>query len=917
MSSSSDPLQNSFDSYEPKQELESPFLNEEFLADEARIAQWRVPATGFQLESPFLEAFEDGWRSSEMEEFHYKSDEEEFEEEEAIGEEFISESEIRISNYENDESELYVESFSDIQGGIKSNYIENEDSYVFERAQEQSALPFMKFEFDTGNKIFRTDGKSSSPLPRKYGLCDFLVATKDLTLESETDGRIEFETEWQRKWIKLEAAIKKAVEMTDSMNKMPLLTSGRRSFPFNIEHLRTGVTRGYCDPRTKENKRETKLKTNEWLEVEIKDLTWETYIQSSEGFLLHLFESYLSDHEIPSVASFVINTANNILKAVKPVDIPATQLENLRSFLQIVIYYIKRGHDTDVQNHPPKFAFRLMSRTSFSSMYKKLLSNKQQELFKKIVRDDVILKMMSPPLKRGSPFFVNGYANDPNASPTIHDWLLNIISGRDLLSNQYNPRLSDAMGRFNVDTERGKKDRWLVKFETRDTNFGRVRKAIEWVNYASDLYKLASKRRRQPVAWILSPLGVEAIRFLDFVAAGKVSGAISLAHRQGITDEKKLTDLVFHSLHPELGGRLIEMEERDLAQKWKQIQNKLVRTFLQSLSSHEVIPFLREDSLSSEMTQDYECDEVYLGADDIADREFEEDESDWFPEEVEHLDYEAEYEEFNDDIAEAINGEVFLEYQTLEKSLKRLKRGILKRLNEEFLKRLKDVAESQSGIKLSYTDYPVTKKDLQGNSGENNPWRQTTNRQHFGQDEADGSFCLGASRAMAFRTLFSLDKPRYRQVLTDLNKQIEDARKSRDENTEARLIISRIVSHLHDPGSMTQFNQDIGIRYGIKNVMVRNASKEEALSALKQGVPIIADLTGGWHWVLVQQSPTGKLMANDPYHRSYERRPTKEENYVKPIKKEELGVRFELIVNATTNDVITPNKANDHKNDSG
>jgi phosphatidylserine/phosphatidylglycerophosphate/cardiolipin synthase-like enzyme len=69
MSSSSAPLQNSFDSYEPKQELESPFLNEEYLAEEARISQWRVPVPGVQLESPFLAAFEDGWRSGEVEEF--------------------------------------------------------------------------------------------------------------------------------------------------------------------------------------------------------------------------------------------------------------------------------------------------------------------------------------------------------------------------------------------------------------------------------------------------------------------------------------------------------------------------------------------------------------------------------------------------------------------------------------------------------------------------------------------------------------------------------------------------------------------------------------------------------------------------------------------------------------------------------
>jgi V8-like Glu-specific endopeptidase len=67
MSSSSNPLQNSFDSYESKQELESPFLNEEYLADEARIAQWRVPVPGVQLESPILEAFEEGWTSGEEE----------------------------------------------------------------------------------------------------------------------------------------------------------------------------------------------------------------------------------------------------------------------------------------------------------------------------------------------------------------------------------------------------------------------------------------------------------------------------------------------------------------------------------------------------------------------------------------------------------------------------------------------------------------------------------------------------------------------------------------------------------------------------------------------------------------------------------------------------------------------------------
>jgi hypothetical protein len=102
MSSSSDPLQNSFDSYEPKQELESPFLNEEYLADEARIAQWRVPVPGVQLESPFLEAFEDGWSSGEVEEFEeeaineYKSNEKHFITHERLEELQISNSKLPI-----------------------------------------------------------------------------------------------------------------------------------------------------------------------------------------------------------------------------------------------------------------------------------------------------------------------------------------------------------------------------------------------------------------------------------------------------------------------------------------------------------------------------------------------------------------------------------------------------------------------------------------------------------------------------------------------------------------------------------------------------------------------------------------------------------------------------------------------------
>jgi len=88
MPSSPDSFQNSFDSHEPRPELDSPFLNEEYLAEEARTAPtWRTPVPGFQLESPFLQAFEEGWgaidesEAEEFEEFLGELDEEEFEEE--------------------------------------------------------------------------------------------------------------------------------------------------------------------------------------------------------------------------------------------------------------------------------------------------------------------------------------------------------------------------------------------------------------------------------------------------------------------------------------------------------------------------------------------------------------------------------------------------------------------------------------------------------------------------------------------------------------------------------------------------------------------------------------------------------------------------------------------------------------------
>ena len=226
---------------------------------------------------------------------------------------------------------------------------------------------------------------------------------------------------------------------------------------------------------------------------------------------------------------------------------------------------------------------------------------------------------------------------------------------------------------------------------------------------------------------------------------------------------------------------------------------------------------------------------------------------------------------------------------------------------KSFLETLKAVHETQRGVPLSYDRYPVTKKDPDtGAGGANNPWRHTPHRQSFaGTGEAQGSFCLGTSRGIAFRTTFGLSKPAYRQTLTDLKSTIETAKRSGAEADEARAIISRLASHLHDPGSMAQFNADLESRYGVEGVKIKSADRKEAFDALAAGAPVLADLSGGWHWVVVHKSPQGQLWANDPLEQGA--------SGIKRISPGELGIRFEVIVDATTGTPIVPAQAHSYE----
>lgn len=68
--------------------------------------------------------------------------------------------------------------------------------------------------------------------------------------------------------------------------------------------------------------------------------------------------------------------------------------------------------------------------------------------------------------------------------------------------------------------------------------------------------------------------------FMSGMAGWRESAMVSRAIAGGERDENKLTNLVFHTRHPELGGRAIRRGERNLANEWLSIRNNIVRPAL-------------------------------------------------------------------------------------------------------------------------------------------------------------------------------------------------------------------------------------------------------------------------------------------------------------------------------------------------
>jgi GH25 family lysozyme M1 (1,4-beta-N-acetylmuramidase) len=87
-------------------------------------------------------------------------------------------------------------------------------------------------------------------------------------------------------------------------------------------------------------------------------------------------------------------------------------------------------------------------------------------------------------------------------------------------------------------------------------------------------------------------------RFLQLVRSGQEVLAITEAVEQGRTDVNQLTDQVFYARHPELGGRKVGPNERDLAQEWLRIRDQGVKPVIAQLRAAKPLDTTRAATAS-------------------------------------------------------------------------------------------------------------------------------------------------------------------------------------------------------------------------------------------------------------------------------------------------------------------------------
>ena len=253
---------------------------------------------------------------------------------------------------------------------------------------------------DLGFEFQLKDNKIKTNTGRFFGRKDgkFFHNVGGLELQTEHGSFMEFETQHFRKWSDLEAQISAAVDVVRAIRADP------KAFPFNQE---------------KRLRKEGILRRGEKLEVDVQDGAFLADLQWTEGVALTQYRSLLKEHE-RDPANFVgpvITDADNILNNARTASrsIKAgANLDNLRGFLQIILNYVRRGQDsTWDKTQPPdvvKATFRLMMRTSFSSVFQAGLSADEKKLFSEILKSDAIPKAVG--ISAGDPFFKTGYWGD-------------------------------------------------------------------------------------------------------------------------------------------------------------------------------------------------------------------------------------------------------------------------------------------------------------------------------------------------------------------------------------------------------------------------------------------------------------------------------------------------------------------------
>lgn len=278
----------------------------------------------------------------------------------------------------------------------------------------------------------------------------------------------------------------------------------------------------------------------------MKDGTFAADLQWTEGLALAQYGSLLKQHERDPAkyVSPVITDADKILNDARAASASikaGAKLDNLRGFLQIILNYVRRGQDETWDKTDPdvvKATFRLMMRTSFSSVFQAGLSADEKKLFGEILKSNAIPKALG--ISAGDPFFRTGYWGDlgggmkgffeggkvtalakagsihdcstTTATPgidrkkcgtkiagtniTVGSWLNSIAKqAKDTLSPA--AKGSGSMGNLTMQSRGPEKQ--LAVFEVRGSeDVTRTQPASNWVDFADEVFSKAAVCRARP-----------------------------------------------------------------------------------------------------------------------------------------------------------------------------------------------------------------------------------------------------------------------------------------------------------------------------------------------------------------------------------------------------------------------------------